>query len=128
MSPIKKANFIVIIIIAIIALGASTAVASYTENQVKEYLQKDILASTDESNNKLTIVSDEDFKPLEGKEIPIIIKNNTTNNTNNTNYTYNKTKNQSYYNNQENNYYQDNGYGYNYTKKSNYQYSNNQYY
>jgi hypothetical protein len=77
-NPIKKGNFLVILIIAIIAFGTSTAMASFTE----EYINLDFLNTYANSSNKLIAIDDNDFSPLHINTV--VIANNTTNVTNNT--------------------------------------------
>lgn len=125
MSPVKKANLIAILLIAIIALGTSSAVASYSGDYVKNYLKTKIKNGGNDESNKLTTVSDEDFKPKKANEIPIIIKNNTTNNTNSTVYnntTYTNQSNENYYNN---NTYDNNQNNYNYNTDNSYKRKSN---
>ncbi|KZX10171.1 hypothetical protein [Methanobrevibacter curvatus] len=79
MSPVKKANFIIIFVVAILAILTSSVAYSFTGNFI------DLNDSQwNLSTNKLIAVGDGNFSPLKINTV-VIINNNTTNTTNITN-------------------------------------------
>jgi hypothetical protein len=80
LSPVTKANLLVIIVIAIIALGISNFAVSATGSYVKEYINLNNVNLSD--NTKMVHVRDDSFDPVSVNKIePIIIPNDTNNNT-----------------------------------------------
>ena len=82
LNPIKKGNLFVILIVAIIAFGTSTAVTSFTSPDVIF----NMLNITNNQTIELIAVSDGNFTPLIANQV-IEVTNNTTNVTNDTNIT-----------------------------------------
>ncbi len=76
MSPTKKANLLIIFIIAILAFGTSTMIASITGS----YVNSTFLNLTKDTD-KLAIVGDSDFSPVHINKVIIINNTTDTNNT-----------------------------------------------
>ncbi|RBQ22944.1 hypothetical protein ALNOE001_13370 [Candidatus Methanobinarius endosymbioticus] len=84
MNPIKKGNLLVIMVIALLAFGLSTVMASINnDDAILEMLN--ITKSSE--GNEMIAVGDGNFTAVIGSQVVIPVKNNTTNNTKNTNTT-----------------------------------------
>ncbi|MDR0911874.1 MAG: hypothetical protein LBM96_04640 [Methanobrevibacter sp.] len=97
MRSVKKANILVIFLIAILAFSTSSIVYSFTGDNLINYLS--INDSLNLSTNKLIIVDDANFVPNHINTV-IVQKNNTNNVTNDTrNTTIINNTNSKYYDN-----------------------------
>lgn len=86
LNPIKKGNFLVIIMVALLAFGLSSVVASVTNEDM--ILNMFNITTTNESNELIAVV-DGNFTALTANQVTIQVKNNITNTTNTTNNTNN---------------------------------------
>ncbi|MDR3290792.1 MAG: hypothetical protein LBT10_01450 [Methanobrevibacter sp.] len=86
MNSARKANILVIIVIALIGLGASNVVASFTGDYVKNYINLNAVDFNETS--KMIIVEDGQFNPatIDDKQIIYVppVNNTTINDTNTT--------------------------------------------
>ncbi|MDR3223698.1 MAG: hypothetical protein LBT66_08230 [Methanobrevibacter sp.] len=78
MNSARKANVLIIIVIALIGLGASNVVASFTGDYVKNYINLNAIDFNETS--KMIIVEDGQFNPetINKQITPVPIVNNTT--------------------------------------------------
>jgi hypothetical protein len=81
MNPVKKGNLLVLFVIAIIAFGASTIVASATAHYVQGYVNLGFLNSLNNDSNKMLTVDDGLFTPLHLNKV-IVVVNNSSNSSN----------------------------------------------
>ncbi|MDR2829793.1 MAG: hypothetical protein LBB45_01955 [Methanobrevibacter sp.] len=82
MNPVRKANILIVIIIAILGLGVGNIAVSFTGDYVKEYINLNTVDFNE--NSKMLAVEDGQFNPTSITKIdkePIIINNWTNNNT-----------------------------------------------
>jgi hypothetical protein len=77
MSPVTKANLLVMIVIAIIALGVSNFAVSATGSYVKEYINLNNVNLSD--NTKMVPVRDDSFDPASVNKIKTAVIQNDTN-------------------------------------------------
>ncbi|MBF4469483.1 MAG: hypothetical protein ISP01_08785 [Methanobrevibacter arboriphilus] len=86
MTPIKKGNFMVIFLIALLAFGLSTVAASFTNGDL---ILGMLNITKNNESNELIAVADGDFTALTANQLIIQVNNSTniTNKTNNTNKT-----------------------------------------
>ncbi len=90
MDPVKKGNLLVILIVAVLAFGVSSAVTSVTNGDA--ILGMLNITSSNETP-KLATVGDGDFTPTMINQVMIVTKQNTSNKSNITNKTKNNTDN-----------------------------------
>jgi mannitol-specific phosphotransferase system IIBC component len=88
LTPIKKGNFMVIFLIALLAFGLSTVAASFTNGDL---ILGMLNITKNNESNELIAVADGDFTALTANQL-IIQVNNSTNSTNITNKTNNTNK------------------------------------
>ncbi|GAA5819830.1 MAG: conserved hypothetical protein partial [Methanobrevibacter sp. CfCl-M3] len=91
LNPVRKANILIIILIAIVGLGAGNIAALFTGDYVKEYIHLNAIDFNESS--KMATVDDGDFNPTMVNEQPIPVPVNNTTISNNT--TINNTTNSS---------------------------------
>ncbi|MDR2545292.1 MAG: hypothetical protein LBD03_07135 [Methanobrevibacter sp.] len=76
MNPVRKANILIIILIAIVGLGAGNIAALFTGDYVKEYIHLNAIDFNESS--KMATVDDGDFNPtIVNKQPTIVVPNNT---------------------------------------------------
>ncbi|MDR1820037.1 MAG: hypothetical protein LBR15_07320 [Methanobrevibacter sp.] len=79
MNPVRKANILIIILIAIVGLGAGNIAALFTGDYVKEYIHLNAIDFN--KSSKMATVDDGDFNPtIVNKQSTILVLNNTSQN------------------------------------------------
>lgn len=95
MNSVKKANLLIIIIIAVVGLGVGNVLASFTGDYVKDNINLNFINFSEDS--KMLTVEDGQFSPVTVDKQPIAPINDTpapvnnTTDTNSTNDTHNNT-------------------------------------